>query len=301
MPKPKQVVPEQCIGFSLPAVKTTMTFIDAIVYQIGIGYGQDPMNEKELPYVFEMHEDFAVFPTNFAVARGFELFEILVACPGMPRFDPMRLLHGENKIEMFKPLDIDVNYLNIGSIHDVVDKVKGCLVTVSIKTYEENEDGTTGDLCSICYASLFVRGIGGFGFKGKYPQTPISIPKTKPVKTSTQKTDSNAAHIYRLAGDRNPLHIDTGMAKIAGFDRPILHGLCTYGISAKQIVQIFADGDHNQLKNIRCRFTAHVFPGETLEFKFWVNGNVVTYAAKTKERGDTVIIGDALLNGGAKL
>jgi peroxisomal enoyl-CoA hydratase 2 len=79
-----------------------MTYIDAIVYQIGIGYGQNPLDEKEIPYIFEMSEDFAVFPTNFSVARGFELFEVLVACPGMPNFDPMRLLHGENKTEVFK-------------------------------------------------------------------------------------------------------------------------------------------------------------------------------------------------------
>jgi acyl dehydratase len=104
-----------------------------------------------------------------------------------------------------------------------------------------------------------------------------------------------------LAGDRNPLHIDPGMGSLAGFDKPILHGLCTYGISAKQVVQNFAAGDHTQLKNIRCRFTSHVFPGETLLFSFWVNGNVVTYSAKTKERGKVVIIGDALLNGQAKL
>lgn len=91
------------------------------------------------------------------------------------------------------------------------------------------------------------------------------------------------------------------MAAVAGFERPILHGLCTYGISAKQIVQKFAGGDHTALKNIRCRFTSHVFPGETLEFKFWVNGNVVTYSAKTKERGKVVITGDALLNAPAKL
>lgn len=259
------------------------------------------MNEAELPYVFEMHEDFAVFPTNFAVSRGFELFEILVLCPGMPVFDPMRLLHGENKIEIFKQLDIDTPYVNIGEIGDVVDKGKGALVTVMLKTYEENEDGSQGDLVVISYASLFIRGLGGFGYKGKYPQKPINIPKTAPTKCTIQKTLPSQAHIYRLAGDRNPLHVAPGMASLAGFERPILHGLCTYGISAKQIVQNFADGDHTKLKSIRCRFTSHVFPGETLLFSFWVNGNVVTYSAKTKERGLVVIIGDAVLEGKAKL
>ena len=183
----------------------------------------------------------------------------------------------------------------------MADKGKGALVTVMIKTYEENEDGSLGELCLICYASLFVRGIGGFGYKGKYPQNPIVIPKEKPTKTSSQVTSPNQAIIYRLAGDRNPLHVDPDMAAVAGFDKPILHGLCFYGISAKQIIQQFAGGDHTQLKNIRARFTAHVFPGETLEFSFWVAGNLITFEGKTKERGDVVIVGDALLNAGPKL
>lgn len=168
MSKPDKVVPDQCIGFVLPPVKCTMSYVDALVYQIGIGYGQDPMNEIELPYVFEMHDEFVVFPTNVSVIRGFELLEILVACPGMPAFDPMRLLHGENKMEIFKQLSIDTPYLNIGEIGDVADKGKGALITILIKTYESKEDGTPGDLCVISFVSLFVRGIGGFGFKGKH-------------------------------------------------------------------------------------------------------------------------------------
>jgi hypothetical protein len=169
MSKPAQLIPELCIGHSLPAVKNTMSHIDALVYQIGIGYARDPMNEEELPYVFEMHEDFAVFPTNFAITRGVEIFEVLVSCPGMPQFNPMRLLHGENKIEVIKQLDIETPYLTIGSIGDVVDKGKGALVTIVFTTYEENDDGSQGDLCIIQYSSMFIRGIGGFGFKGKNP------------------------------------------------------------------------------------------------------------------------------------
>ena len=88
---------------------------------------------------------------------------------------------------------------------------------------------------------------------------------------------------------------------MGGFDRPILHGLCTYGISGKQIVQNFLNGDHTKLKSIRCRFTSHVFPGETLQFNFWVNGTTITYAARTKERGKVVIIGDAVIEAAAKL
>ena len=185
MGKPEQVIPEQCIGFKLDPVKTTISAIDAIIYQIGIGYGQDPMNEAELPYVYEMHEDFAVFPTNVTVSRGFELFELLVSCPGLPTFNPMRLLHGENKVEIFKSLDIDTPYLNVAEISDVTDKVKGALVEVALKTYEEADDGTTGDLVLVTYIRLFIRGIGGFGFKGKNQETPISVPKTQPTKTSS--------------------------------------------------------------------------------------------------------------------
>jgi acyl dehydratase len=225
---------------------------------------------------------------------------------------------------------------------------------MDIETYEEAVDGlgraregVVGDLCVVNTCSLFIRGLGGFGFKGKYHRVapvipPISrVPKSltndpfapveglgvkeanftpqtisiehqktqqhdvyyeKPVRTVKQKTSPQTAHIYRLCGDGNPLHIDPDMGKISGFKRPILHGLCHFGISAKVVVQTFLGGDHRKLKNIRARFTSHFFPGETLVYKFWTqDGGKVLFVASTEERGKDVIKGEALLEVGARL
>jgi acyl dehydratase len=124
----------------------------------------------------------------------------------------------------------------------------------------------------------------------------------KPSRIVKEKTSPQTAHIYRLCGDGNPLHIDPKMGKISGFDKPILHGLCHFGISAKKVVQTFLDGDHRKLKFLRARFTSHFFPGETLIYKFWTReGGKVLFAASTEERGKTVIKGEALLDIGARL
>jgi acyl dehydratase len=318
--KTQVVIPEQCIGFAMPPVKSRMEWIDAILYHISIGYGQDPMNEKDLRYVFEGHEDFAVFPTSWTLVRGYEILGPIMACPGMPFFNALKLLHGESEITVFKDVHTDTNYLTVGELTDVADKGSGCLVTMDIKTYEEQVDeddnpieGALGDLCVINTCSLFIRGLGGFGFPGKYERIVPVIPPVasvqnsittykKPVRVVTEKTSPQTAHIYRLCGDGNPLHIDPAMGRLSGFDRPILHGLCHFGISAKVVVQTFLDGDHTRLKNHRVRFTSHFFPGETLVFKFWtLEGGKVLFAASTKERGKDVLKGEALLDMGAKL
>ncbi len=143
---------------------------------------------------------------------------------------------------------------------------------------------------------LFIRGLGGFGFKGKTQNTLPKIPTRNPDKVVEDKTVPNQAIFYRLAGDTNPLHIDPNMAQMGGFDQPILHGLCFYGISAKLVAQAFADGDVNKIKSVQARFTSHVFPGETIQLSGWKEGNKVIFSAKTAERGKEVIQGVVELN-----
>jgi acyl dehydratase len=222
--------------------------------------------------------------------------------PDFPKFNPMMLLHGEQKTEALKPLDPNNSYTSQCEIADVADKVKGALVTFVIKVYEKKDDGKPGDLVLLNTMSLFIRGIGGFGHKGNSTESIPPIPESKPTKVLEQKTQLNQALIYRLSGDVNPLHVDTNMAQAGGFDKPILHGLCFYGITGKQIISAYCQNEARRLKSIKARFTSHVFPGETLVFRTWYDGKAtVVFDGATKERGKQVIVGVAHIEPAQKL
>jgi len=145
-------------------------------------------------------------------------------------------------------------------------------------------------------SKLFIKGIGGFGDKGILQDVLPSPPTRPPCKTSTDITLPSQAILYRLAGDTNPLHVDPQMAALGGFDRPILHGLCSYGIAAKAILRDFCGYDVNKFKSISVRFTSHVFPGETIITEMWKDGNRVVFTSKTQERGKITVQGYAELN-----
>lgn len=150
--------------------------------------------------------------------------------------------------------------------------------------------------------SCFIRGIGGFGSKGKYKNVIPDAPKgVQPTKSSVETTTPDQAFLYRLCGDRNPLHVDPAMSSMGGFKVPILHGLCTYGISARSVFQACFKDDPTKLETISGRFTSHVFPGETLLVDMWQEGNRIIFNARTKERGKIVIKGYATIKAGAKL
>ncbi len=143
---------------------------------------------------------------------------------------------------------------------------------------------------------IFIRGIGGFGDKGTVPSLkfPKLAPGTKPTAEYEHKTRPDQAFLYRLNGDRNPLHVSPDMAAMGNFERPILHGLCFYGISARAVYEKFCNGEVENFKKLSARFTSHVFPGETLRIQmFKMDGTTVYVQATTKERGKVVLMGIA--------
>lgn len=162
-------------------------------------------------------------------------------------------------------------------------------------------DKATGELLARVTTHLFVRGIGGFGERGKvknnYPEPPARAADATRALTTT----TNQAFLYRLNGDFNPLHVDPQMSAMGGFDVPILHGLCTYGITARAIFEQYHPEDASRLKKIAGRFTSHVFPGETLVVEMWKNGNHIIFHTKTKERGKVVLKGVCELREEAKM
>lgn len=303
MSKPSQVIPEKAIGYQVGTQQRKYEYIDCITYALGIGFNRDPTNEDHLFYTNELKDDeFKVFPTCAnTIGKFSDALTGLINCPGMPDFNPMMLLHGEQDTILHKKIRVGQNYVTESVMSDIADKKKGAVITISNKSFEADDNGKKGEIAFENIGKIFIRGIGGFGFPGKNKSKPFIKPKGAATKTLSQKTEPNDAFIYRLAGDFNPLHIDPNMAAMGGFDKPILHGLCFYGVTAKLLIENLCGGDETQLKAISGRFTSHVFPGETIVVNAWVSGNHVIFESSTKERGLTVIQGEATLAVAPKL
>ena len=249
--KPAKVIPEQCRGFKIDIGEVVYDNYKAILYALGLGMSRDPIDEKELDFTFELADDFKVMPTFGTVLMKFNpLLEALMTCPGLPDFNALNILHGEQKVETFKPFAPSMKLFIDGEISDVADKGKGALLSVVGNIKDEK-----GELVCRNTANIFIRGIGGFGDKGLTQQTIPAPPKRNPDKTVSEPTVSNQAILYRLSGDYNPLHIAPQMAEVAGFEKPILHGLCFYGIAAKAILKEFCNYDVSRFGSIAVRFT----------------------------------------------
>lgn len=255
------------------------------------------MKTEDFTFTYELNDEFRVFPT-YAVClctQNLNFFDALVECPGLPQFNPMMLLHGEHRVEFAKPLSVDTKLKSVGSISNVADKVKGALITFEIKTYEVDANNKES-LVFTNYFSVFIRGIGGFNYKGLPQKTLPAKPKRAADAVVDEKTNPGQAILYRLNGDFNPLHIDPNMAAMGGFDKPILHGLCFYGLAAKAVYQKYCEGNVAAIKAVQARFTSHVFPGETVRFSLWKEGGVVVFSGSTVERGLECIVGAVEIN-----
>ena len=252
---------------------------ETMLYALGIGMGADPMNETELPFVYEGNLK-AVPSLATVVAWG--------SGPswGASTINFMLVVHGEQSIELHKPMPVGASVTADSRIVSVFDKgPKGAV----IMTETVLKDAKTCDKLVTLGASIFARGDGGFGGPSEGQPEPHPIPERAPDLSLDFPTRPDQALLYRLSGDRNPLHSDPNFAKMAGFPRPILHGLCTYGITCRAVLQGFADYQPERIKSHSARFSAPVFPGETITVDMWKDGEVVSFEARVKDRGVTVI------------
>lgn len=252
---------------------------ETMLYALGIGLGADPMNEEELPFVYE--RGLKAVPTQATVvAWG--------AGPpvGSMGINYLLVVHGEQKVEFHKPFPTEAEITAEGRVLGAFDKGdKGAVI------YSETvlKDAKSGDKIATLVGSTFARGDGNFGGPSDGAPEPHEVPTRAPDMTVEYTTSPDQALIYRLSGDRNPLHSDPAIAKAAGFPRPILHGLCTYGITCRAVLQHYCGFDPAKLKSHQVRFSSPVFPGETIVVDLWKDGDTVSFEAKVKERGVTVI------------
>jgi len=251
---------------------------DTLIYALGVGMGADPMNENELPFVYE--KDLKAVPTQAGVvAWG--------ANAGPMGINFMMVVDGERTIEFHKPMAVQGDVVAASRVLGAWDKGAGKGAVISTET--QLRDAKSNELLLTITGSLFARGDGGFGGPSEGQPEPHAVPTRAPDMSVDIPTRPDQAIIYRLSGDRNPLHIDPAIAKMAGFPRPILHGMCTYGLTCRAVLQTYAGFDPTRFKSHSARFSAPVFPGETITVDLWKDGDVVSFEARAKERGVTVI------------
>lgn len=261
---------------------------DSIIYAIGVG--ANVKEEGDLQYLYESHENFSTIPTYAVLPSLMATMSsslITEAIPGR-EFDLSQVLHGEQYLELHKPLPTEAKLTTKICISDVLDKGKNAVIVVDGKTYDES-----GDLIVTSQICTFVLSAGGFGGK-RVSSVMIPIldePKWSPDSTVKEKTSVNQAAVYRLSGDLNPLHIDPSFALAAGYQVPILHGLATLGMSVRHILKQFADNDSKLFKSLKVRFSKPVIPGQTLCTSMWRVGNRIHFKTTVSETNDTVLSG----------
>jgi acyl dehydratase len=273
--------PEKASGAKLPASECSWAQDDVILYQLGVGAGMEkPTDPKELEYTYE--KNLKVLP-SFAVVPVFSSLTSLASIPGV-EINFALVLHGEQAIEIHKPIPVASEAVSESRVAGLYDKGKAALIVLEVETKEKS----TGDKLFTNYFSVFARGEGGFGGESG-PKAGNQPPEREPDLVSESRTLPQQALIYRLSGDKNPLHADPEFAKIGGFDTPILHGLCSYGIVCKSVVDELLDGAVEKVAGYTARFAGVVYPGETIATSMWKEGDKILISAKTKERDTPVI------------
>lgn len=269
------------LAWKFPDVVQSYDHRDTILYALGLGIGSDPLDRTQLQFVYE--DGLRALP-SMGVTLGYPGFWLSDPKTGA---DWKKLLHGEQSIEIVKPLPAKGTVIGRTRVTDVIDKGagKGALVL----TERELLDKESGELLCRMVSTSFLRGDGGFGGPSGPTKAPHPIPERAPDLEIVTPTLPQAALIYRLSGDYNPLHADPDVARAGGFDKPILHGLCTFGIASYAVLTGAADGDPDRLTSLAVRFSAPVMPGETIVTQIWRDGATVSFRAKVRER-DIVVI-----------
>lgn len=258
---------------------------DVQLYHLGVGAGIPATDPGELRYTLESR--LHVLP-SFATVAGSGSPGVIsgLSMPGVD-VDLARVLHGGQRLEIHRPLPTEGTATATGRIAAVYDKGKAAVLVMRTEVADPEGPLWTND------AQIFVRGEGGWG-GDRGPSGRLDPPAGEPDRTVERAVREDQALLYRLSGDYNPLHADPEFAKRAGFDRPILHGLCTYGITLKAVVDTLLDGDVSRVRSYTTRFAGVVFPGETLRIRMWRGQGEVRVAVSAVERDDAPVLADTI-------
>ncbi|HEU4360346.1 MAG TPA: MaoC/PaaZ C-terminal domain-containing protein [Mycobacterium sp.] len=252
------------------------------LYNLALGAGADPVDPRELSYVVDHTPQ--VLPTFGCVAASFnEIEPPKVSWPGV-QIDLAKILHASEQVNVPAPLPPSGSARAVSRIVEVWDKGKAAVVVL-----ETSVTGIDGAPLWTQRRSIFARGEGGFGGE-RGPASPSELPDRSPDFEVDIPVLPQQALLYRLCGDRNPLHSDPGFAAAAGFDRPILHGLCTYGMTCKAIIDTVLDGDAGAVRSFGARFAGVVFPGETLRAAIWREGERLLAAVSAPARDNAAVL-----------
>ncbi|GAB3652797.1 MaoC/PaaZ C-terminal domain-containing protein [Ramlibacter alkalitolerans] len=255
--------PKQLFSAQIPEIEQRYGWRDCALYALGIGVGLDPMDEADLPFLDETR--LKVHP-SMADVLGYPGFWMRDPSFGI---DAVRTVHGEHAFRIHRPLPAEGHVRGVSRIVDLVDKgrERGALVYVE----REIRDVATNELLATVNQTVFCRGDGGFGGKTEAP-APHPLPDRAPDTAIEHPTSPQGALVYRLSGDYNPLHSDPRAARAAGFERPILHGLATFGATCHGLMKRLCDSDPAAVRALGGRFSAPVFPGDTLRIEIWREG-----------------------------
>jgi len=256
---------------------------DGMLYALGVGFGSDPMDENELPYVFE-NRSLKVVPTMASILTPGDL---LADCG----LDYSLVVLGEQRLDLFRPLPAKGRLLTDSRVVSVFDKGPdiGAVISVESEVRLAKDDTALFTVGS----TVIARGDGGFGGPKEETPKPHELPRRDPDMSCDIETQPDQALLFRLCRDRNPLHADPSLARQAGFERPLLHGLCTYGIACRAILKTICDYDFTLISGFNVRFTAPVYPGETITTDMWQDRNIVSFRCRMKER-DTIVIDNGM-------
>lgn len=273
---------DSLMNFDIPEVRQSYGARETALFALSVGLGQDPMDMRQLAYVDALHDRGQVMPA-IVNTLGHPGFWLRDPATGV---DAVRLVHGEQGFALHAPVPLKGEVIGKTKVTGLVDKGedRGALL------YSEKRlcDAASGARLATCWSTTFLRGDGGFGGPDGPVRQPHQLPTRKPDHVFDTPTRPEQALYYRWNADPNPLHLDPRVAEKAGFERPILHGLCTFGCAAHGLLAVMCDYDAEKFGEMEARFTAHVFPGETLRTEIWEEG---AFRTRALER-DKIVIGN---------
>ena len=257
---------------------------ETMLYALGIGFGRDPMNEAELPFVYEGVNDPNYLKTVPTMATVLQWGGGAMRDSGI---NYLMVVHGEQRIQLHRPLPSAATIISDEKVIGAFDKGagKGAVIVTEKKIRLK---GTNEPLVTLV-SSTFARGDGGFGGPTAGAPEPHPIPERAPDATYETDIIPNQTFIYALSGDRNPLHRDPKIAKLAGFEKPIIHGLCTYGTTCRAIITNVLNHASETITGYDVRFSSPAYPGEAIAVDVWKDGTIVSFRARVPARGVTVI------------